>query len=319
MLKNLKVDNLKKVTITPLKKLLKDLKDEYKFEYIRKGATSLKSAEAHKLIDVYLYHYLKSKGSKMRSTPSPKKASPKKASPKKASPKKASPKKASKESNLPDGWLEKLDKTSGRTFYYNKVTKKSQWNKPETEYDQLKKLYKNLKNDVSLDYLKALHLGKKCDIDEPCDDGDCDLENNKCVPESKEDNYLNMDRMLHNGKYFLGTKNTINELRKKLKPKTPSPKTPSPPKKSKTPSPPKKSKTPSPPKKSKTPSPVKKPKSPSPVKKPKSPSPEEDSDEEIDLNGFDQKDFDKLSELQKALVNCLMPSNKYGAKSSFKH
>jgi hypothetical protein len=34
------------------------------------------------------------------------------------------------ESNLPDGWVERIDKKKGKIYYANKKTGKSQWSKP---------------------------------------------------------------------------------------------------------------------------------------------------------------------------------------------
>jgi len=159
------------------------------------------------------------------------------------------------------------------------------------------KYYKNLlkdkkfKENASLSYLMALHDGKKCDYDAPCDDGqECDLENQKCVPETNESYYDDLERKKYNGKSFVGSHSKIEKL---ASPKAPSPKAPSPKKAS--------------------------PKAPSPKKaSPKAPSPKdevsEDEVEAIDLEDIVPSDLSKLSELQKALVECLMPSNKASAR-----
>lgn len=34
--------------------------------------------------------------------------------------------------SLPDGWVQKVSRSTGRTFYYNSSTGESQWNKPES-------------------------------------------------------------------------------------------------------------------------------------------------------------------------------------------
>ena len=87
--------------------------------------------------------------------------------------------------------------------------------KEETEEDHLKGLLKNklFKDDVSLDYLKALYKGKKCDPSHPCDDGEeCDLENGLCVPETLEEYYDDIERMKYKGKGFTGKKETLEKL-----------------------------------------------------------------------------------------------------------
>jgi hypothetical protein len=32
---------------------------------------------------------------------------------------------------LPEGWVEKFNKEKGKAFFYNKITKKTQWQRPE--------------------------------------------------------------------------------------------------------------------------------------------------------------------------------------------
>ena len=147
----------------------------------------------------------------------------------------------------------------------------------------------------------ALHEGKKCDYDEPCDDGqECDLENQKCVPETNESYYDDLERKKYNGKSFVGSHAKIEKL---ASPKAPSPKKASP-------------KAPSPKKASpKAPSPKKAlPKAPSPKKASPKAEVSEDEVEVIDLEDIVPNDLSKLSELQKALVECLMPSNKSSAR-----
>jgi hypothetical protein len=39
-------------------------------------------------------------------------------------------------SDLPENWVEKVEKSSKRTFYYNKITKQSQWKKPVIESNE---------------------------------------------------------------------------------------------------------------------------------------------------------------------------------------
>ena len=154
--------------------------------------------------------------------------------------------------------------------------------KDENYYKNLLK-DKKFKENASLSYLMALHDGKKCDYDAPCDDGqECDLENQKCVPETNESYYDDLERKKYNGKSFVGSHAKIEKL-----------KSPSPPKAPKVPSPPKAPKVPSPPKVDEV---------------------SEDEVEVIDLEDIVPNDLSKLSELQKALVECLMPSNKSSAR-----
>jgi len=94
--------------------------------------------------------------------------------------------------------------------------------KEETEQDQLKDLLKDklFKDDVSLDYLKALYKGKKCDPSQPCENGEeCDLENGLCVPETLEEYYADIERMKYKGKGFAGKKETLEKLIPKEMPK----------------------------------------------------------------------------------------------------
>ena len=44
--------------------------------------------------------------------------------------KRSKTKKGSQGGALPAGWKEKVDKASGRTYYYHKASKKTQWKRP---------------------------------------------------------------------------------------------------------------------------------------------------------------------------------------------
>ena len=135
-------------------------------------------------------------------------------------------------------------------------------------------------NKSSLSYLKALSIGKHCDLENPCEDGDeCDLVNSTCVPEGSETYYEDIERMKYKGKSFVGKKGKMpkeesssSEEEKEEKEEKP---------------------------KSKS--------------KPKPKSPEKVDEEDVDLDFLDHPDED-LSALQKALIECLMPSTKGSAR-----
>ena len=68
------------------------------------------------------------------------------------------------------------------------------------------------KTDLSA-YLEALAKGIQCDEDTPCDgDHECDLESKKCVPKSDTSYYDDLKRHEENGTFFVGKTGTIERL-----------------------------------------------------------------------------------------------------------
>ena len=62
-------------------------------------------------------------------------------------------------------------------------------------------------------YLQALAQGIHCDEDTPCDkDHECDLENKKCVPKSDKSYYDDLKRHEEDGASFVGKSSTIQNL-----------------------------------------------------------------------------------------------------------
>ena len=131
-------------------------------------------------------------------------------------------------------------------------------------YHTLKDMKKIERSGPKLEYLKQLRKGKKCDYNNPCDEGDCDLLSKMCVDETMSPYYEGMERRSFNGKYFLGRKETldqafplVDEVKEEVKEEVVS----------------------------------------------------EPEEEEVDLD-IELKDLGKLTDLQRALVECLMPSTK---------
>ena len=136
-----------------------------------------------------------------------------------------------------------------------------------------------------LEYLQQLLKGKECDKDRYCEEGYCDLLENRCVDDPTEDYYDNMQRRKVNGKFFLGTKKILDDTFGVEPEPEPEPK----------------------PKKAPEPKPKKAPKA--QQVQPEDEAKEAKDTEEVDLD-IDIKDLGKLTELQRALVECLMPAGK---------
>jgi len=148
-------------------------------------------------------------------------------------------------------------------------------------YHTLKDI-KNNETQVRLNYLKQLCKGKECDTKKlHCDENElCDLESKRCLDETKEEYYENMDRRFVKGKYYGGTKETLDRA-----------------------FPPEESEEDEAAKKAAKKAAKEAKKAAEDEKK------QEPEEEEVDLD-LDVKDLGKLSELQRALVECLMPAGK---------
>lgn len=237
---------------------------------------------------------------------------------------------------LQDNWLLLLDK-EGEPFYYKKITKETTRKAPfqmskvfpngfevikespyykgkivevsiesesesesdsdsgfdqkhehENEYEKLNKLFPG--NKGSLEYLKALNRNIQCDSQQPCDDGECDLEYSKCVPKTKEEYYDDIERFEHEGASFVGKKSTIEKMKLAIKEKEKEKE------KAKKEAEDKVKKD----AKAKKDAEDK-------AKKEAKPKKEEDVGDDLDLSA---KEEGELTELQQALIKCLMPSAK---------
>ena len=144
-------------------------------------------------------------------------------------------------------------------------------------YHTLKDIKEIERSGPKLEYLQQLRKGKSCDYNNPCDEGDCDLLSKKCVDETMSAYYEGMERRSFNGKYFLGRKETLDQafpLVDEVKEEV-----------------------------------VSEPEEEKVVSEPEEEKVVSEPEEEVDLD-LDVKNLGKLSELQRALVECLMPSTK---------
>jgi len=287
-------------------KVLEKMKKEKSFEYLEELD---KDTDEKKLLNALIYHYLKDlKKIKSRS--------PKSKSKSKSKSPKTKPKAKSIYIDLVNSGYSKEQKEEAKKYilkaiktedskkllkYLNALqTQKGvvlleELDKDTDEeillnasiYHTLKDVKKVIRSGPKLEYLQQLFKGKPCDLKKPCDKGDCDLNSMKCLDETKEDYYENMERRLFNGKYFLGTKETLDKAFPVSKEEEAKAKEAEEAKKAS--------------KKAKKEAEAKK-------AKPESKEAKED-EEEVDLD-VDVKDLGKLSELQRALIECLMPAGK---------
>ena len=83
------------------------------------------------------------------------------------------------------------------------------------------------------EYICAVGMNKRCSADNNnCNNGEyCDITNNVCIPSDVAEDQVNKSKdftkLDYNGKTYIGKKNAIEQLKKKLKPPSP-PRTPSP-------------------------------------------------------------------------------------------
>ena len=195
-------------------------------------------------------------------------------------------------------YLEELDKDTDKEFLLNALI-----------YHYLKDL-KKIKSDKEsekLEYLKQLYKGKPCDLKNPCDEGFCDLRSMKCLDETKEDYYENIKTHIVDGKYFVGTQEFLDKAFPKSK-KADEDEADEADKKAKKEAKKEAKEAKAKADKEAAEAEAKKAKS-DKAKKPEAKPEDEAKEEEVDLD-IDVKDLGKLSELQRALIECLMPAGK---------
>jgi hypothetical protein len=83
--------------------------------------------------------------------------------------------------------------------------------KLDQEFEQLREKFPG--NKGSLDYLRALNKNIACDSEKPCSDGECDLEYKRCVPKTATEYYDDIERFEHNGASYVGKKTTIQKMK----------------------------------------------------------------------------------------------------------
>ena len=160
------------------------------------------------------------------------------------------------------------------------IEKPEQKEKPKEKSKEKSK--EKPKTDLSA-YLEALAKGIQCDEDTPCDgDHECDLESKKCVPKSDTSYYDDLKRHEENGTFFVGKTGTIERLVKSFADKKAAA--------------------------AKEAAKEEKEKKKAAGGKKAADKKKGKEDEDLSVDDVLDTDFDNLSELQKALIDCLMPS-----------
>lgn len=186
--------------------------------------------------------------------------------------------------------------------------------KPEEKEKEKEKEKQKVKTELDA-YLQALAKGIRCDENTPCDeDNECDLENKKCVPKSDKSYYDDLKRHEEDGASFVGKSATIQNLidsitAKKKKAKEDAAKEAAKEEKKKKAAKEEAAKEEEEKKKKAADASQKKAAGASQKKAAKEEKKEEDekTDSELNVDDVLDPDYENLSALQKALMDCLVP------------